>query len=149
MNKWPSDIPVIASWTVTTYVIHKRASKCSRGFETTKTAKTEYMDFNSHSALCQTMIKGPRSMTLRWRTFPWWGRERVAYFFVYKGWQHSYYVWLLPNCVFSTQLTGPEMIDAPLTLIFKMGQGVSGFLFCIYTLSMLLLCITTTKLLFN
>ena len=51
--------------------------------------------------------------------------------------------------MFITRLTGAQMVDAPLTLISKMGHGVSCFLFWVQRLSILLLCITTTKLLLN
>ena len=73
----------------------------------------------------------------------------VLFFFAYKGWQHFHYVYSLPNHVFISRHTRPEMVHAPLTLVFKMGQGASRFHFCVYRLSMLLLCITTTKLLHN
>ena len=51
MSKDASDIPAMASWTVTTYLIYEGATKCSQAFYITETAKTEYMDFNTHSAV--------------------------------------------------------------------------------------------------
>jgi len=51
MGKYASDIPAITSWTVTTYFNYRGVTKFSRAFETTNTAKTDYMDFNCHSAL--------------------------------------------------------------------------------------------------
>jgi len=62
-----------------------------------------------------------------------------------KGWQHFHYVYSLPNCVFVTRLTGPNIIDTPLTLIFKMGQVASRFFLCPCRMATLAVCVITTK----
>jgi len=56
-------------------------------------------------------------LTLTWRSFSRWVRERFAFSFPYKECQHFHYVYSLPDCVFITQLTAPTIVDAPLTLI--------------------------------
>ena len=85
---------------------------------------------------CEITSQLPDEQDLKWWMFCWqsfsrWGRERVASFFAYKGCQQFYYLNSQPNCIFSTRLTWPTIIDAPLTFIFKMGQGVFRFSFCV------------------
>jgi len=65
--------------------------------------------------------------------------------FAYKGWQHFHYVYSLPNRICITQLTGPRIIDAPLTLILNLGQGAARFLFCLYRMATLPVCVNSTK----
>jgi len=72
-----------------------------------------------------------QSLTLCWRSFSKWGRERVSSFFAYKGLQHFYYVNSLPNCVFITRITWPNIVDALLMIIFTMGLGAFPIVFCV------------------
>jgi len=51
------------------------------------------------------------SLMLCWRSFSWWGRERVAFSFAYKRYQYFHYVYSLPSRVFITRLTGPKIVD--------------------------------------
>jgi len=62
-------------------------------------------------------LQDQKSLTLCWHSFSRWGRERVAFFFPYKGCQNFYYVNSLPKCVVITWLTAPKIVDTPLTLI--------------------------------
>ena len=48
-----------------------------------------------------------------------------------------------------TRLLGRKIVDTTVRLIFRMGHRASCFPFCVYRLSILLLCITTEKLLLN
>ena len=65
-------------------------------------------------------------LTLRWRSFSRWGREGIAICFAYKGSQKFLYDWLQPIGGVISQDTWPKIVDAPLMLIFMMGQGVKG-----------------------
>ena len=90
-------------------------------------------------------MQDQKSLTLRWRSFWRWGRERVSFSFAYKGRQRFDYVYSLPCPVFITRLTGPKIVDTPLTLILKMGQGACCILFCLYRMPTHWLCVFTTK----
>ena len=72
-----------------------------------------------------------KSLTLRWRTFSWWGREGIAICFAYKGSLRFLYDWLQPFGGVISQDAWPKIVDAPLTLIFMMGQGGYCDLFCL------------------
>jgi hypothetical protein len=60
---------------------------------------------------------------LRWRSFSRWGREGIAICFAYKGSQKLFYDWVQPIGGVISQDTWPKIVDAPLTLIFMIGQG--------------------------
>jgi len=68
---------------------------------------------------------------------------------VYIGCPFLVYRCLRSFAILITRDGRAKIIYAQLTLLFMMGQGVSLLLFCQYRLSVLLLCITTTKLLLN
>jgi len=72
-----------------------------------------------------------KSLTLRWRSFSWWGREGIAICFAYKGSQKFLYGWLQRIGGVISQDTWPKIIDTLLTLIFMMGQGGYCCLFCL------------------
>jgi len=95
------------------------------------------------------MIEGPRSLTFHWCTYSWWGRERLAWFFAYEVWLHFHDVYSIPNHIVISWLTGPKIIEALLTIIFKMGQGVSCFVFWLWRVAKLTLCVFVTKSHFN
>jgi len=76
-------------------------------------------------------IHDQQLLTLRWRTFLRWGREGIAICFAFKGSQWFLYDCLQPVAPHITQDTRPTIVDAPLTLIYKMGQGAFLFLFCL------------------
>jgi len=60
---------------------------------------------------------GHISLTLRWRSFSWWGKEGIAICFAYKGGQEFLCDWLQPIGGMISQDAWPKIIDAPLTLI--------------------------------
>jgi len=70
-------------------------------------------------------------LTLHWRSFSWWGWEGIAICFAYKGRQKLLYDLLQPIGGVISQDTWPKIVDAPLTLIFIMGQGGYCNLFCL------------------
>jgi hypothetical protein len=63
--------------------------------------------------------------------FSWSGRERVAFFLVYKGGQYAQYASRWPSLWLITWLTRPKVVEALLTLSFRIGQGAYRFLFCL------------------
>jgi len=85
-----------------------------------------------------------KSLTLRWRSFSWWGREGIAICFAYKGSLKFRYDWLQPVGGVISQDAWPKIVDAPLTLIFMMGQGGYCNLCCLKRLPIIPLWLTTT-----
>jgi len=66
-------------------------------------------------------IQDLKSLTLHWRSFSGWGSECDAILFAYKGGQYFDYVLPQPYQFFITCCIGPKIVDALLTLIFRMG----------------------------
>ena len=95
------------------------------------------------------MIQGQKSLTLSWRSFSWLGRERVAIFLAYTGGQCFQYASKRPNLWSITWLTRPKIVDAPLTLIFKIGQGACSLLFGLEWRPILSICIKMAMSLIN
>jgi len=60
-------------------------------------------------------------LTLGGRSFSEWGSDHVACSFAYKGGQYNRYATQRLNHITITLFTRPKFVDAPLTLIFKMG----------------------------
>jgi len=67
-------------------------------------------------------MQAQKSLTLHWRLFSAWGRENVAVVFAIEGSQYMIYGCLQLIATSVTQDANPENIDAPLMLIFRMGQ---------------------------
>jgi len=83
-------------------------------------------------------------LTLRWHSFSWWGREGIAICFAYKGGQKYLYDWLQPIGGVISKDACPKIVDAPLTLIFMMGQGGYCNLFYLQRRPKIPLWLTTT-----
>jgi len=83
-------------------------------------------------------------LMLHWRSFSWWGREGIAIWFTYKGSQTFLYDWLQPIGGVISQDAWPKIVDAPLTLIFMMGQGGYCYLFCLWRQPKIPLWLATT-----
>jgi len=77
-------------------------------------------------------MEGHQSLTLRWHSFSLWGRECFTFSSAYKGIQYFVYNCVQPIAHKITQDTWPRIVDAQLTLIFMMGQGVCHYVFCLY-----------------
>ena len=67
----------------------------------------------------------------------------------YKTGQNFVYSQSLPHRALNIHDARPQIVDTPLTLISKMGQGACRFLNCLKWRPILWLCLTTTKSLFN
>jgi hypothetical protein len=89
-------------------------------------------------------IHDQESLTLRWHSLSWWGRECFTFSFAYEGSKYYVYDYL--------QLVGPKVIhatwqiiiDAPLRLIVMMGQGEFYILFCLWRQPILRLWLSAT-----
>jgi len=103
-----------------------------------------FIDNNSHIAMWLTMMEGQKSLTLYWRSFSRWGRERFTFTFAYKGSQQSVYDNFKPVTPQITQDTQRTIFDAPLMLIFKMGHEGYCNLFCLQKRPKTLLWLTAT-----
>jgi len=55
----------------------------------------------------------------------------MALYFAKEASQYHMYEWPQPIATQITNDATPKIVDSLLTLIFKMGQGVCGSLFCI------------------
>jgi len=103
-----------------------------------------YIDNNGHIALYITIMEGQQSLTLRWRSFSWWGREHSTFSLAYKGSQYFVYDYGQPIAHKITQDTWPRIVNTPLALIFRMGQGSCYYLFCLYDQPILRLWLRAT-----
>jgi len=65
------------------------------------------------------------SFTLCWCSFSEWSREHFTLSFAYTDSQYLIYDCLQPIAAQSTQDARLQIVDDPLTLIFRMRQGVS------------------------
>ena len=94
-----------------------------------KAANSRYIDVCDHWPFRLPKMQDQQSLTLRWRSLSEWGRECVAFSFAYKGSLSLIYERLHPIATQIAQEVRPKIIDSPLTLIFRMGQGVflTGF----------------------
>jgi len=95
-----------------------------------KAGKNTFMTKYDLSEMWVPRTHDQKLLTLRRRSFWWWGREGIAICFAYKGSQKLLYDLLQPIGGVISQDAWPTIIDAPLTLIFIMGQGGYCNLFC-------------------
>jgi len=58
-----------------------------------------------------------KSLTLRWRSFSWWGMQGIAVCFAYKCDQKLLCDWIQPIGGVISQDAWTKIVDAPLTLI--------------------------------
>jgi len=68
-------------------------------------------------------MRDPKLLTLSWPSFSRWVRECVVSSFVFKGGQYLSYDYLEPIATQITHDVRPQIVDAPLKLISRMGQG--------------------------
>jgi len=90
------------------------------------------------------MIHDQQSLTLRWRSFSWWGMDRIAICFAYKGSYKFLYDSIHPIGGVISPDAWLKLVDARLTLIFMMGQGGYCYLFCLSRQPKILLWLSTT-----
>jgi len=76
-------------------------------------------------------MQGQKLLTLHWHSFSRSGREHVTVSLAFKGSQYYRYASQRTSHFLITLLTRLKIIDAPVLLIFRIGQRVCHFLFCI------------------
>jgi len=82
--------------------------------------------------------------TLCWPSFWWWGREGITICFAYKGSRRFLNDWIQPIGGVISQDASPKIVNAPLMVIFLMGQGGYCYLFCLGRQRQIPLWLTTT-----
>jgi len=102
---------------------HDRAGRVLLSVLPIKAARNSFMTDYNLSEVWFPRTHDERLLTLRWRSFSWWGREGIANCFAYKGSQKFLYDWLQHIGGVIAQDTWPKIVDALLTLILMMGQG--------------------------
>jgi hypothetical protein len=95
------------------------------------------------------MTHSQKSLTLHWYSVSEWGSDRVVYCFAKEGCQYVGYGKQWPGHVSITIHTRLKIIDAPLTLIFRMGLWPCCSLFCQRRLPVRSLWKAAARLLFN
>jgi hypothetical protein len=110
---------------------HDGAGRVLQSVFPMKAGKNRFMSVYNLSEVWFPRTQDHQSLRLHWRSFSWWGREGIAIRFAYKGRQKWLYDLLQPIGAVISQDAWPKIIDAPLTLIFMMGQGGHCNLFCL------------------
>jgi len=86
---------------------------------------------------------------LGWRWLSWWGNKDIKYCFAWKGGQCIVYELLPQINRWITKEAKPKIIDARLTLIFRVVQWPCRLLFCLSRLPIHQVCLTVTKSLYK
>jgi len=85
------------------------------------------------TALELSMMQDPKSLTLRWRLLLGGGSDMVSGLCAHKGGRYHYYSTMLSHSPVIIQDASPEISDAPLTLISRMGQWACHLPFYIWS----------------
>jgi len=126
-----------------------RATQILRTVLFAKAAIWRYMNYCDKATLRLPKMHIQKLLMLRWRSFSEWGRECAAVVFAHKGGQYFIYGCLQPITTEITHNAKPNISNARLMLIFRIGQWLCHFLFCLYWLPLHSLCLTTTRQLVN
>jgi len=110
---------------------HDGAGRVLQSVLPIKAGKKHFMTYYNLSEVWFPKMHDQQLLTLRWRSFSWWGREGIAICFAYKGRQKFLYDYVQPIGGVISQNAWPKIVDAPLMLIFMMGQGGYCNLFCL------------------
>jgi len=121
----------------------------SHPFWPIKAADTLNMDNSVQYASQTTYLHDQKSLTLRWRSFPAWGCYHIAFSFAYKRGRYVSYGQQRAHRLPINSLTNPKVVEAPLSLIFRMMLLLCRCLFCLLRLAIHWLWITVSKSLPN
>jgi len=102
---------------------HDGAGRVLQSVLPIKSGKNTFMTEYNISDVWFPRMHDQKSLTLCWRSLSWWGREGIALCYANKGRQKLLYDLLQPIGGVVSQNAWPKIVDAPLTLIFMMGQG--------------------------
>jgi hypothetical protein len=132
-HAWPKivDAPLTLRWRSVDAHFHDRAGRVLLSVLPIKAARNSFMTDYNLSEVWFPRTDNQKSLTLHWRSFSWWCREGIANCFAYKGSQKFLYDWLKSIGDVISQDTWRKIVDAPLTLIFTMGQWGYCYLFCL------------------
>jgi hypothetical protein len=111
---------------------HDGAGSVSLSLLSVKTANTSYMTVYILLPPRLSKIHDQELLTICWCSLLWWGREIFTFSFANEGSQYYVYDSLQPVAPKVIPDTWPWMVDAPLTLIVMMRQGVFHILFCLW-----------------
>jgi len=130
----PQDYPWYMTnnrWRTVDTHFHEGAWRVLQSVLPIKAAKDSFMTDCSLSEVWFPRTHDQKLLMLRWCSFSWWGRDGIAMYFAYKGHQKYLDDWVRPIGGVISQDSWPKIVDAPLTLIFMMGQGGYCNLFCL------------------
>ena len=127
---------------------HDGAGSVSLSFLLIKDGNTSIMCSHYRIAISSPDLHDHTLLTLHGRSFSKRDLESLAFFFALKGCQYCCYVKPLQNYFLIDRLTRSWIVDALLTVIFKMGQGVCCFLFSLQSVATLPRCEHRAKLCF-
>jgi len=85
-----------------------------------------------HAPLRLGKMRDRKLLTLHWLSFSRWGRYHVGSSFAFQGGQYLSYDYPQPIATQIIQDARPKIVDAPLTLISRIGQGVCLSIFWLY-----------------
>jgi len=100
---------------------HNGAERVLQSVLTIKVGKNFFMTYYNLSEVWFPWTHDQQFLTLRWRSFSWWGWEGVAICLTYKGWQKVVNGWVQPIGDVISQDAWPKFVDFALTIIFMMG----------------------------
>ena len=95
-----------------------------------KAANTSVMHKNDQVTCELRYLQDHKSLTLRWRACWEWGGDRIASSFANKSGQFVRYAWQWPSHLWITVIARPQIVDAPLTLMLRMGLWPCWYIFC-------------------
>jgi hypothetical protein len=98
-------------------------------YQPIKPANSRYIDVCDHSPIRLPKMQDQKSLSLHWCSFSEWSRVCVTFSFASEGSLYLVYEHLHRIATQITQGARPKIIDSPLTLTFRMGQGavLTGF----------------------
>jgi hypothetical protein len=96
---------------------HDAAGSVSHSLLPMKAANTTFLTICNLSAPRISKIRGQELLTLHWRSFSWWGRERFTVCFAYKSSQYFISGETQPVALHIIQDTLPTIMDALLMLV--------------------------------
>jgi hypothetical protein len=124
---------------------HDRAVRLLQSVSPIEAAKNSFLTNYNLSEVWSPRMHDHKLLTLRWRSFPWWGKDGIAMCFAYKGCQKCHSDWLQPIGGVISQDTWPHIVDSLLTLNLMLGQGGYCNLFCLERQPKIPLWLATTK----
>jgi len=92
-------------------------------FWTNKAVNGWVISSNIHVMPWLSNMQTLRFLTLRWRTFTWWGNEDMVRCFGWKRCHYMVYKLLTQSDSYITQDARPKIVDALLMFISRMAQG--------------------------